>query len=278
MKITELPPLAPGERIDYGPDPNQFAELFVPSGTGPHPCVMFIHGGFWRAAFSLDHARYLCRALVTEGYAVWSVEYRRVGQPGGGYPGTLDDIRAAAHRLVDIPNIDVERVVAMGHSAGGQLALWLAAQRVIKLAGVVSLGGVCDLRRALELNLGRGAALEFIGASPEVHPEAYANASPIELLPFDVPQTLLHGDADDIVPIELSTGFAHASPNARLVRLTGADHFDVIDPRSPHWPRVIAEVGRFVHQPRSDSDRRVNLVEGSFDVADSPTGYDQAHP
>jgi acetyl esterase/lipase len=124
--VLEIPPAERGQRIAYGDDPNQFGELRMPSGKGPHPVVIFIHGGFWKAAYDLTHASHLCVAIAKAGCAVWSIEYRRVGQPGGGYPGTLDDIRAAAQCAMRIPGLDLKRVVTAGHSAGGQLALWLA--------------------------------------------------------------------------------------------------------------------------------------------------------
>jgi acetyl esterase/lipase len=218
-------------------------ELTLPegAGTGPYPVVVFIHGGFWRAAFDLMHARPICGALAKLGFAVWSLEYRRLGMPGGGWPGTLDDVRKAALHLRvmarDYP-LDLGRVVAAGHSAGGQLALWLAAQDAIKLRGVVSLAGVADLRRGWELGLSRGVVGEFLGGSPEEVPERYTAASPIELLPMRVPQRVVHGTADVVVPFEIGERFAKASANAELVRLEGTGHSEVIDPGAKEWDVV----------------------------------------
>jgi len=235
--ILELPRDTSGRRIAYGDDPNQFGELYLPGTSGPHPVVIFIHGGFWRAKYDLTHASHLCAAIAKSGCAVWSLEYRRVGQPGGGYPGTLDDVRAGARHVAQISGLDHRRVVVAGHSAGGHLALWLAAQEAIELRGVVGLAAVCDLRRARELNLGKGAVDAFLGGI-----DHDSLASPIELLPMRVPQRLLHGTADDVVPIELSERFARASKNSQLIALPAVGHFELIDPRSPEWPTVLDHI------------------------------------
>ena len=219
-----------------------FGELTLPVGVEPpYPVVVFIHGGFWRAAFDLTHARPLCAALAKRGFAVWSLEYRRLGMPGGGWPGTLEDVRAAAGHLRELARenpLDLERVVAAGHSAGGQLALWLAAQNELPLRRVVSLAGVADLRMGFEMQLSRGVVGEFLGGSPEEVPERYRMASPIELLPMAVPQRIVHGTADTVVPYEIGERFAAASRNAELIRLEGTGHSEVIDPGSKEWPAV----------------------------------------
>ena len=242
QNILQIPPPEPGQRIAYGSDPNQFGELRLPKGKAPHPVVIFIHGGYWRAAYDLTHAGHLSAALASTGYAVWSLEYRRVGQPGGGYPGTLEDIRAAALHISTLAGLDLTRVVAAGHSAGGHLALWLAAQKLIPLKGVAALAAVSDLRRGYDLNLGSGAVADFLGCGPAQCSDRYAAASPVEMLPIGVPQVLLHGTADDIVPFDLSQRFAKASRNARLVALPGAGHFELIDPRSKEWPVVLENI------------------------------------
>jgi acetyl esterase/lipase len=239
--ILTMPPPKADVRIPYGKDPLQFGDLRLPAGAGPHPIVIFIHGGFWRAAYNLEHAGHLCAALARAGAATWSIEYRRIGDAGGGFPGTLEDIVHGAEHLVRIApryGLDLRRLVASGHSAGGHLALWLAAQRAVDLRGVVPLAAVTDLRLAWRLQLSNGVVKEFLGGSPEQVPQRYDSASPMELLPISVPQRLIHGTADNIVPFEMSERFAKKSHNAKLVPLQGAGHFELIDPRAKEWETV----------------------------------------
>jgi acetyl esterase/lipase len=240
--ILSLPPPKADERIPYGEDPNQFADLRMPAGKGPHPLLIFIHGGYWRAEYDLTHAGHLCAALTRAGFATWSLEYRRVGQPGGGFPGTMEDVRKGAlhvQTLKDSHQLDMSRVVVAGHSAGGQLALWLAAQKALPVHHVVPLAAVSDLRRAWTLRLSGGIAAEYLGGTPEQVPGRYASSSPMQLLPMAVPQRVVHGTKDNIVPFEMSQQFARASRNAKLVAIEGAGHFELIDPRSFAWPEVL---------------------------------------
>jgi len=238
--LTLAPPKA-NARIPYGKEAPQFGDLYLPQGSPPHPAVLFIHGGFWRNAFSLDYAGHLCAALARAGAAVWSLEYRRLGDPGGNWAGMSDDIIRGAQHLVVLQaryNLDLSRTIAAGHSAGGQLALWLAAQRVVDLRGVVPMAAVSDLRRAWALQLDGGVVGELLGGSPERVPQRYAAASPVELLPISAPQRVVHGTADNIVPFDMSQRFAKASGNAKLIPLPGAGHFDLVDPRARVWPTV----------------------------------------
>lgn len=238
--LQRKPPKADA-RIPYGKDPAQFGDLRLPPTSGPHPVVIFIHGGFWSNAYTLDHTGHACAALTQAGVATWNIEYRRIGDAGGGWPGTLDDVVHAAEHVTQFApryNLDLGRLIVGGHSAGGQLALWLAAQRVADLRGVVALAAISDLRRAFAENLGGGAVARFLGGPPERVPQRYAAASPIELLPISVPQRVIHGTDDRMVPFEMSERFAHASQNAKLVPLKGAGHFDLIDPRARDWKTV----------------------------------------
>jgi acetyl esterase/lipase len=243
--ILTLPPPKADARIPYGADPNQFGDLRIPKGKGPHPVAIFIHGGYWRAAYDLSHAGHLCAALTQAGFATWSLEYRRVGQPGGGWPGTMDDVRSGAlhiKTLSDQHHLNLGRMVVAGHSAGGQLALWLAAQKVLPLNAVIPLAAVSDLRRASSLRLSDGIVDRYLGGTPEEVPDRYASASPAQLLPISVPQRVLHGTQDQVVPFEMSEQFARASRNATLVPIDGAGHFELIDPRSAAWPTVLKNI------------------------------------
>jgi acetyl esterase/lipase len=237
--ILDLPPVPRDLREPYGPDPHQFGDLRVPAGAGPFPVAIVIHGGFWRAAYDLEHIGHLCAALKARGVATWSLEYRRIGNRGGGWPGTFDDIAAGFDHLAALRGrfpLDLGRLIAMGHSAGGHLALWLGAQKHAAIRGVVALAAVSDLRRAWELRLSGGVVAELLGGPPEKLGERYRMASPIERLPLGVPQRIVHGMRDDIVPFEMSRRYAEkAGAEARLVPLERAGHFELIDPRTVEW-------------------------------------------
>lgn len=239
------------ETLRYGGGPEQYVELTRPEGGGPHPCVVLLHGGFWRARYGLDLMRPLAGAVVAAGLAAADVEYRRVGQAGGGYPGTLADVAAALDLLATVPGLGA--LVLVGHSAGGQLALWGAgrhrlpagatgARPAARPAAVVSLAGVCDLAEAARAETGAGAVPDLLGGMPDDVPERYATASPVMLVPLGVPTLLVHGDADDRVPVEQSRRYARRAAAAgdavELVELPGVGHREVIDPATPAWREV----------------------------------------
>ncbi len=244
QRILEVKPAAADARIAYGPDALQFGDLRLPTGKGPHPLVINLHGGFWRAAYDLEHNGHLCEALKLKGVATWSLEYRRIGNGGGGWPGTLEDVKAGAAHVKQLAakyKLDMKRAVAMGHSAGGHLALYLGAE-VPWLAGVISLAGVADLGRAEELKLSRNVVKEFLGGTPAEVPERYQAASPIERLPLRKPTVLIHGERDDTVPIEIARRYEAAAKQAgdkvKLIALKDTKHFELIDPATPQWAAV----------------------------------------
>src|SRR6202049_548209 len=195
--LTLAPPPA-DSRVAYGSDPNQFADLRLPKTKGPHRTIINIHGGFWRARYNLDHAGHLCAALTSRGLATANLEYRRVGNDGGAWPGTFSDIRSAYHFLVQnaqAHNLNSKRIVVMGHSAGGQLALCLAAHEP-SVIRAVSLAGVVDLQRAYQLHLSNDAVVEFLRGTPTEVPDHYREADPMDLSIPQARQWLIHGDRD----------------------------------------------------------------------------------
>jgi acetyl esterase/lipase len=248
--LTQPPPPADAH-VAYGADPNQFGDLRLPKDTdkdkdkGPFPLVINIHGGFWRAKYDLAHTGHLCAALTAKGLATWNLEYRRVGNPGGGWPGTFDDVRSAYRFLPELVKryrLDANRVVVMGHSAGGQLALCLAAHEA-SLTKVVSLAGVLDLQQAWESHFSDNAVVEFLGGKPADVPERYREADPMQLsIARSTTQWLIHGAADDVVPSYFSRNYAQQKrtrgDDVHYLEISAAGHFDLIDPHSQAWPKV----------------------------------------
>ena len=189
------------------------------------------------------------------GFATWNIEYRRIGN-GGGYPNTFVDVVNAINHLQSIApqyGLDLDRAIVMGHSAGGHLASWVGSRHVETFAkhatslqiaskAIISLAGVVDLRRALELGLSNNVVKDFIGGAPEEFPDRYAVSSPIELLPSRTKQILIHGEDDDIVPIEIAQRYVNAAiakgDDVKLIALKGMGHFEVIDPKSAAWKTV----------------------------------------
>lgn len=239
--LSKAPPVA-DVLVKYGNDDEQFADLRVTREYSPSPLVIMIHGGFWREKYNLMHAGHLCAALTKAGVATLNIEYRRVGNPGGDWPGSLHDIEAAFQFIsatAKDKRLDLDRVVVIGHSAGGQLALALAAQHA-DVRGVVALAPVSDLRRAYDLHLSNDAVVEFLSGPPSEVPDAYAEASPVDL-PISIPQVIIHGAHDDTVPIEMSRSYVETKTNrGENVRLVELDcgHFELIDPSSKAWPHV----------------------------------------
>ncbi|MET7395469.1 alpha/beta hydrolase [Dactylosporangium sp. NPDC005572] len=242
--------------LRYGEHPDQVADVRLPAVAGA-PLVLFIHGGFWRSEWDRTHAGPLAADLAARGYAVATIEYRRTGQPGGGWPGTFSDVASAAVAVPDLlakevahrglVPVSVDRPILAGHSAGGHLALWYAAVAPDAIGGVVALAPVADLARAYELDLDDGAVAALLGGAPDAVPTAYASADPMVNLPSNVRTVVLHGTDDPIVPVAISRAYCQrarrAGDDTTLVELAGVEHFAVIDPESAAWPAVLAAFG-----------------------------------
>jgi len=254
-----------GERVSYGSDPLQFGELRLPATNGPYPVAIVIHGGCWLSqvgtldprAVSYENMRPLAAALNAAGIATWNIEYRRLGHPGGGWPGTFQDIAHAADMVRTLAKnhpLDLGRVVTIGHSAGGHFATWVAARHrlaatspvyvadPIKLKGVVSLDGPADLKKTIAIQrpiCGQPVITELIGGSPAEQPGRFHDGSPIELLPLGVREVFFTGQMFD----------GHAAPYEQAARRAGdvvdvkvypdADHIAFIDPQSALWPEIL---------------------------------------
>jgi acetyl esterase/lipase len=227
----------------------------------PRAMVIFLHGGFWRQEYDRGHAGPLAAALAAAGYVAITPEFRRTGAPGGGWPGTLDDVAAAVRAVPELVTPDhvtpgLGEPILAGHSAGGQLALWAAAGLAREgrpPRGVVALAPVADLVRAFELDLGGGAVLALLGGRPDEVPDRYAAADPIVSLPIGAPVIVGHGDRDVVVPLEISERFVRAArvagDDVTLAAWEEADHFDVIDPESAVWPNVLTCIERLCAPP-----------------------------
>jgi acetyl esterase/lipase len=244
------------EHHAYGNKRSQFGELFLPAGEGPFPVAVVIHGGFWKAQYGRKLMHPLCRDLAARGWAAWNLEYRRLGRlSGGGWPTTFDDLDLAIDhlRVLQAP-LDLSRVVAIGHSAGGHLAVWAAtrpdlpegapgASPRVRVTAAVAQAGVVDLRLAWQWRLSEGVVRELLGGPPEERDERYGLASPADHPPTDVPLLLVHGAEDDIVPPAMSRRFGETAASVGsacdVVVLDGEDHFGHLDPANALWQEVV---------------------------------------
>jgi acetyl esterase/lipase len=233
----------PDAVVRYADHVDGVIDLHLPTGPGPHPLVVTLHGGFWKQAYDRRHQRPLARDLVAAGVVVAAPEYRRVGGAGG-WPATGDDVLAAYAALpglLDELGVTTTSLTLTGHSAGGHLALWLATQ-VGGIDRVVALAPVADLDAAARDNLGDGATQALLGGSPAEVPDAYASADPLRLLGSADPATpimVLHGTSDDVVPVAQARALAARHPRVELVELD-CGHFEVIHPDTAVWPTVRA--------------------------------------
>ena len=259
LAATTAPPA--DHRMAYGALPLQFGELRLPPGSERVPIVVFIHGGCWRAQYDLAHVASASAALAADGYATWTIEYRRLGDAGGGWPGTFDDVAIAVDHVrslaAQFPRLDTTRVILMGHSAGGQLALWAASRTAadasgplraigapLALTGVVSLAGITDLAQYGATSSGCNAAVTpLMGGDPSTVPDRYRAVSPVERVPLRMPVHLVHGDTDAIVPLAQGRDFdarnRAAGGISEVYVIAGAGHFDLVAPHAEAWATVL---------------------------------------
>lgn len=251
-------------RYTYGDDPSQWGELFLPESPANRTSqgvVVVIHGGYWRAQYGAELGEPLAGDLAAHGMAAWNLEYRRAGN-GGGWPETFQDVLAGIDRLRGLAGqhgLDLANVVALGHSAGGHLAVWAAGRSrlagfgpapeqdglgsgpdAVRLAGVVSQSGVLNLAEAEKLNLSDGAVANLLGGPSSDFPDRYRAADPMNALPLDVPVYAVHAVDDTTVPLAMSTSYTDAAQAghqpAHLVMVPG-DHFSLIDPGAAAYAR-----------------------------------------
>ena len=249
-------------RIAYGPDVLQFGELWLPAAKGPHPVVILIHGGCWRADLpGLELMDYMAADLKASGLAVWNLEYRRIGHAGGGYPGTFQDVSAGIDHLAQLAgpyDLDLTRTVVSGHSAGGHLAVWalsrprlpkssvLAGAEAVSPRAAIALAGIIDLEAyhadGPDACGGPGTIDSLVGAATAGARDVYADTSPPRALPLGRPQVIISGDLDPIVPSRFGTAYgarAKAAGDAvEVLNIPGAGHFELIDPTSAAWPAI----------------------------------------
>lgn len=244
--VQELPVISPNEVLAYGKEALQFGELWLPASSPGneevsvnHPLVVLVHGGCWLNSYDIRHTHALSTALSQSGYAVWSIEYRRVGDENGGWPGSYEDISAAINYLPKLSNYPVQlsQVAIVGHSAGGHLALLAGANKLYDFKAVIGLAAIVDLEKyALGDSSCQRAALDFMGGAAEDLPNEYRAANPARLDLHEL-TTLIHGTHDSIVPTEHAT-----SSTARSRMIEGAGHFDMIHPGTQSFRALLQEL------------------------------------
>jgi acetyl esterase/lipase len=261
MDLAALPSQPPDQRIAYGTDSSQYGELRIPTGPGPHPVVVLVHGGCFKAAYATaGYFGQVGDALEAKGIATWNIEYRRLGQPGSGWPGTYLDVAHGIDHLRTIApqyKLDLGRLVILGHSAGGHLAMWAAARsRVPKgsalyvanplpASGVIDLAGPVDMTahiREYETLCGDSVITTLLGGAPSAVPDRYAQASPMALLPLGVPQVIAIGTYEEFIPRNLVDAYVSAAAKAgdstRVLFFPGAGHFEIASASQWTWPRI----------------------------------------
>jgi acetyl esterase/lipase len=264
--LLERPRPAPSATIRYGADPLQVADLWLPAGAGPHPVVLMVHGGCWQTEIA-DRSimSWIADDLRRRGIAVWNIDYRGVDRPGGGYPGTFQDAAAAADALrghAAEHRLDLTRIVAIGHSAGGHLALWLAGRRrlpagsplrsarPLPIRSVVSLGGLPDLEEAARSSNGCGneVVVRLTGGVRAGRIDPFTDTSVPRLAPLGVAQVLINGLQDRIIPTAYAEGYARpmraAGDDVRVRMIDRTGHVELIAPETAAWAAAVEEIER----------------------------------
>jgi acetyl esterase/lipase len=247
--VLTRPAEPPDVVLRYGDHADHLIDVWLPAqplaGPQPHPLLLLIHGGFWRQEWDRMHVRPLANALRQEGFAVAAMEYRRTGDSGG-WPMTFDDTRTVVDSLPNLlestaPGHTTPGLTVIGHSAGGQLAMW-AATRCAGVVAAVGLAPVADLYAAYNLNLDDGAVRALLGGSPDEHADRYRAADAVSTLSGSTPIVVIHGDQDPYVPVEMSRDLAKSG--VEYLELASIEHFGLIDPRSPAYPVVLETIRR----------------------------------
>lgn len=259
--LAKRPRPDPDATVTYGPDAMQKVDVWLPAGAGPHPVVLMVHGGCWQTSIAdRKLMNWLADDLRRAGVAVWNIDYRGVDRAGGGYPGTFTDAAQAADALRTHAGqfkLDTDRVVAVGHSAGGHLALWLAARRKLPadsplrtaaplpIAHVVSLGGLPDLE-ATAASPDNGCGTEVVGRLVGNRAAPYRDTSVPQLLPLGVSQDLVNGREDRIIPYRFATDYRaraeRAGDRVALHTVPHTGHVELVAPETAAW----AEAKRLV--------------------------------
>ena len=269
-ELQALPVLPPDRVFAYGDDPNQHGELRVPAGPGPHPVAILLHGGCWKAQYAtLRDLAPMGDALRAEGVATWNIEYRRLHQLGSGWPGTYLDVGRAVDHLRSIApayRLDLSRVVVVGHSAGGHLAMWVAARNRLRsdsglfvaqplpLRGVINLAGTIDMADNIAVHEAacRDAVVtSMMGGTRVEVPQRYADSSASSMVPLGIPQVLIWGEHEEFVPLPVVHKYVRAARQAgdavQLIIVPAAGHFETASPFSPAWPTVRSAIAALLH-------------------------------
>lgn len=262
QQISEMPIPPADHKISYGDAPEQYGELRLPEGKGKFPVVVVVHGGCWLSQYNLQYMSHLSEELTRAGYATWNIEFRRIGDAGGGWPGTFEDVAAATdfvRQLAKQYPLDAKNVAVIGHSAGGHLALWLAtrpnlpksselySRKPLKLKGAVSLAGIPDLATYSQQQGSCNESVEkLLEGMPQQQQQRYAEAAPQQLLPLQVPSRQVQGELDPIVPMSQAENFTRAAQaagdDAQQINIPDAGHFDLVVPGTPAWQAVLQAV------------------------------------